>query len=498
MYLKDLRVKMLALPMGIAADNIFFGWKIISDKNDVQQTSYKIQVIHGGTLIWDSGNVASAKSVHVPYAGPALTEDTEYTWSVEVTNNHQETAVSESKFFIAISPKALTANWIETNLHPIKEEPKSSFLATATGRATTQPAEGKLLPATYMRRTFTLNKTVRSAHLYATAHGVYNLELNGEKVGNRFFAPEYTSYHNRILYQTYDVTALLQVGDNAIGAVIGDGWWGGRIHLQSRSCIYGNKHALFLQMMIEYEDGTVDQLISDESFRYATGPILYSDLFIGEKYDARLEMNGWSKADFDDSKWQKVVCADYGTENLAPQEFCPVQIKKEIVAKEMILTPKGETVIDFGQNMAGIVQMEVTAPKGTVITMIHAETLDKEGNFLFNIEGSNKDQTDIYICKGNGKEIFRPHFTYHGFRYIKLEGYPGKPKLESFKALVLSSNNEDTGAFTCSDERINQLQSCIYWSQISNFVSIPTDCPQREKSGYTGDIGVYIDTAMYN
>ena len=256
----------------------------------------------------------------------------------------------------------------------------------------------------------------------------------------------------------------------------------------------------FLQITLNYADGTSNTIISDESFRCsAEGPIRYSDIFIGEKQDHNYieGIEQFSIAGFHDQKWKAVTTAEYGYDNLKPQIGEPVVKIKEVKPIAILHTPKGERVLDFGQNFAGFVRMKVLVPKGSVIKLEHSEVLDQKGNFLNNIMGVNKDQTDLFVCSGEGVETFEPCFSFHGFRYVRITGM-NNPKLEDFIGIAISSKMDNLAEFECSNEMINKLYSNTRWSQYSNMISIPTDCPQRERAGWAGDIQVYSPTASFN
>jgi alpha-L-rhamnosidase len=317
-------------------------------------------------------------------------------------------------------------------------------------------------------------------------------------VGNQELAPEVTAYAGYLQYQTYDVAGMIAPGVNVLGAVLADGWYCGRIGLPGNSCQYGDRLALLLQLEIEYQDGSRQWVISDQDFKSSTGPLVYSDLFIGERYDARRENANWYEPDFDDHSWSPVTIADYGYANLVAQYGEPLRVVTEIAAVGILKTPAGETVIDLGQNISGKLRMRVQGAANTAIVLDYSETLDADGSFLHQIRGRNKDQQDVYILKGNGPEVYEPWFTTHGFRYVRISGHPGEPQPEDFIGLVVASDLRDSGDFSCSDERINRLQENIRWSQRGNLVSIPTDCPQRERAGFTGDAQIFIATACFN
>ena len=351
-------------------------------------------------------------------------------------------------------------------------------------------------PSKYIRIPFESKKAIKKARVYMTAHGIYQFYVNGVRYDNREFAPENTSYHKLLQYQIYDITPLLQMGKNVFGIIIGDGWWCGRVGTTGDSCQYGNKLGLLFESVITYHDGS-KQIITGSQGKSMSGPIIFSDLFVGEKYDARKELSGWLKADYDDSNWDEVKEVDYPIDNLVGQSSEPVRIINSFKPKRIIKTPANETVIDAGKIVAGFVEFSLTAKAGIEIKLEHSEVLDTNGNYYNNILGTNKEQTDIYITK-DGFQTFRPHFTYHGFRYIRITNWPQTISLDDFKINVISSDMESISSFKTNNRLINQLQHNIVSSQVANSISIPTDCPQREKAGWTGDIMAYAPTMCFN
>jgi len=349
-----------------------------------------------------------------------------------------------------------------------------------------------------LRKAFRVEGSVRSARTYVTSLGLYELELNGRRVGDQVLTPGWTSYDKRLQYQTYDLTELLQEGENAVGARLGDGWYRGYLGFRNNRNLYGDTLALLLQIEITYKDGRTQHVATDGSWRSATGPILYSDIYKGESYDARLEKALWSRAGYDDSGWSGVRVISHSKEILVAPPGPPVRKVQEIRPIRILKTPKGETVFDFGQNMVGWVRLRVRGNAGDVTTLRHAEVLDKEGNFyVANLRAA--EQTARYTLKGGGEEVYEPHFTFQGFRYVAVEGYPGEPSLSSLTGIVIHSDMTPTGGFECSSPLINQLQKNIVWGQKGNFVDVPTDCPQRdERLGWTGDAQVFIRTACFN
>ncbi len=484
---QDLICEYRTNPVGIDVQQPRLSWKIVSDKDNLMQTAYEIRLAESPSglskksrQIWSTGKVDSDQSVNVVYDGPELESMQRVYWQVRVWDNDGKvTKWSEPAYFETgiLKPELWTASWIT-----LANEP---------------PANGGSLPAHYYRNEFSTSKKIESARIYVTSHGLYQLFLNGEKVGDQLFTPGWTSYNKRLQYQTYDVTGMLQK-ENAIGAILGDGWYRGNIGWQDQDGYYGKKLALLLQLKIDYTDGTSETVISSPDWKVTNGPILESDIYNGEMYNANLEMDGWKTTGFDDSNWKNAVAANHPKDILIAPQGVPVKAIEEIKPVELITTPKGEVVFDMGQNMVGWVRMKVQGEKGDTIKLKFAEVLDKEGNFYTENLRSAK-ATDTYIMRGDGEEVYEPAFTFHGFRYVQLTNYPGKPQPEDITGVVIHSDMKPTGSFVCSDSLINQLQHNIQWGQKGNFLDVPTDCPQRdERLGWTGDAQVFSPTAAFN
>jgi alpha-L-rhamnosidase len=496
-------------PLGIDIRKPRLSWELSSSERGQAQASYRVQVAESlkalagsGPYAWDSGEVASSSPIHVEYQGSALASKRRYYWRVKVkAASGGESDWSEPSYWeMGLLEKSdWKAHWIEPVQSPVRTEPKLDIRQMMNYKDLDAGGDHpELLPCPYIRREFAVSGKVARARLYATAHGLYALELNGSRVGDIEFAPEMTAYQGYLMYQTYDVTPLVCEGANCLGAILADGWWAGRVGMMGDSCHYGDKLGLLAQLEVEYEDGRIETIASDESFKFSDGALRYSDIFIGERYDSGYEKTGWSAAGFDDSSWKAVEAIGKELGPLVAQYGEGVKVVQELKAQRGLVTPKGETVIDFGQIFAGRVRIRVKGAKaGITIGLEHSEILDEECNFLMNIMGRHKDQRDAYVTKG-GVESFEPRFTFHGFRYVRVTGYPGKVNPADFTGVVLASALEKTGSFECSDPRLNRLQENILWSQRSNMLSIPTDCPQRERAGWTGDIQIFAPTACFN
>ena len=497
----DLKCEGMERPACIDVEKPLFSWKLWSGRENVVQTAYRIRVAQNangleGKEMWDSGKTESDTSTGVCYGGPPLGSCTEYVWTVTVWDNYGNMDVVRSFFGTGLREDDWRANWVEPQQVPAFHEPSRGTLKLV--KHDIDPEKIKMNPTQMIRKNFSLKNKIHKGRLYVTAHGIYTARINGRRVGNVELAPGNTSYRHYLEYQAYDVTNLIKSGENAIGITIADGWWSGKVGLTGLSCQYGDRVAALFQIDVEYEDGSREVICSDSDCKSHEGPERYADLFVGEKYDARLEQDGFSTCGFDARDWTAVTVKEYGFSNLRAQYGGPVKVCKVLRPVKVWKAPNGDVLLDTGQVLAGKLRMRVRGEAGCEVRLEHTETLDKQGNYLRNILGVYTNQQDTYILKGGEEEEFEPMFTYHGFRYVRITGYPRMPTVDDFDVLVICSEMEDTGRFVCSDDRLNRLQHNIYWSQISNMVSIPTDCPQREKGGWLGDAQIYAPTASYN
>lgn len=479
----DLKVEHLKNPLAIETPKPRFSWKIISTVKNTLQSSYEIRVgtskasVNAGKdLVW-KGSTTGDQSVLIEYAGSELQSKKRYYWQVRVKDNHGNTSAwSEPGLFqMGIAPADWTAKWI-----------------TVAGKDSS--ARSPLF-----RKEFSLQKKVKSAIAYITAKGLYEANINGQRVSDTYFAPGWTSYKDHLQYQVYDVTAALKSGANVLGVSLGNGWYKGRIGFGNQHNFYGDTRGLLMQVEVEYTDGTKETINTDESWKYTYGPIMASDIYDGEIYDARMEIAGWNNTGFkEDAAWIAVGTMEKGPEKLVAMSGPPVRKHEQFKALKVFKTPAGETVVDFGQNLVGWVMLKAKGAAGTKITLSHAEVLTKEGNF-YTVNLRSAKAQDIYILKENTEQVFEPHFTFQGFRYVKVEGYPGELKTEDLTAVAVYSDMETTGKFSTSNAMLNQLQHNIQWGQKGNFVDVPTDCPQRdERLGWTGDAQAFANTAAYN
>ena len=458
--IKQLKVCHRTAPVGL--DEIpSFGWILESDRQNVLQTAYQLTVSTNGETVWDSGKAESRESIAVLYEGAALKPRTIYHTRLTVWDNCGKNAEADTTFETGMLDHSnFRAKWITHTL-----------------------PNGETACPVFVKR-FDAERCIR-ARLYASACGIYDAAINGKNVSQDFFAPGWTNYRRHLQYQTYDVTDLLE-GSNKLELTVAPGWYAGYLNGDGQNHFYGDKVAAFAELHLWYADGSKEIICTDESWMVTTGPVQHAEFYHGETVDSTAVPAVPIPA---------VLFEDMDNSRLAAQQNEPVQITERLKPIALIHTPKGETVLDFGQNLAGVVALTVDGIPGQKITLRHAEALDKNGNFYTeNLRTARA--TDTFICKG-GKETFRPRFTYHGFRYVTVEGLK-EIDLSKIHACVLRSGYAPTASFECSNELVNRLWSNICWGMGDNFVDIPTDCPQRdERLGWTGDAAVFSRTACH-
>ncbi len=485
----DLRCEYRKNPLGIDIIYPRLSWRLETDRKGAKQSAYQVLVattpekltIEGADL-WNSGRNETDQSIHIVYAGEDLKSRQSVYWKVLVWD--ETGALNESD-----------VAWFEMGLLHDEDWQADWVSGSLVGGAQST------IPVPYFRKSFWVTGQVESARLYATSLGVFECSINGSTIGDDLFAPGWTDYAKRVQYMVYDVTENLTIGENAIGALVGDGWAVGHVGLNQRQ-MYTDRPCLLVQLELSLADGTTQIITTDKTWKHQYGALLESDMIMGEAYDARLEVADWNNADFDDSSWLPVtVKTDVDVQIVATngptvkrfEELKPISepnIQGSIISRQVIF--------DLGQNMVGYVRLKGSAPAGTTVTLRFAEVLNDDGSlYTTNLRAARA--TDHYTFNGKGEEIWEPKFTFHGFRYVELTGYAGDITDETITGIVVHSDMEQTGDFSCSDEMLNQLQRNIRWGQKGNFVDVPTDCPQRdERLGWTGDIQVFAQTAAYN
>lgn len=370
----------------------------------------------------------------------------------------------------------------------------STWIASFITPATPRPApEG---PAAYLRKEFTLTRQPAAATLRVTAVGLIEPHLNGSVVGDEVLTPGWTSYRHRLVVSSHEVTDHIRLGGNVIGAVVGEGWALGRLGWEGKRHHYSDRAAGWLQLELEYADGSTEVIVSDDTFRSSTGGALTDSIYDGEEFDARLEPSGWDAPGFDDSAWAGVTVMDWPQEALVEPIASPIRRIEELAPVDILTTPAGLTVLDFGQVISGWVRLQVTGSAGTTITLRHAEVMTDGEPDYETIRTARA--TDRYTLSGGGPEVWEPRFTFHGFRYVQVDGWPGELTADAVRAIVVHSDMRRTGWLETSDPLLNQLHANAVWSMRDNFVGVPTDCPQRdERLGWTGDINAFAPSAAF-
>jgi alpha-L-rhamnosidase len=485
--LVSLRTEYKTNPLGIDIRKPRLSWEMEFGQRGTAQSAYQIQVARSEpdlnanrNFLWDSGRINSDQSIHNLYDGPALQSGQRYHWRVRVWDrNGKPSSWSAPAYWEmgVLGASDWQVSWIEPDLKEDVSKPQ---------------------PSPMLRRTFEVNGTIESVRAYVTSHGLYEMYLNGRRVGDYVFTPGWTSYNKRLQYQTYDITELIRQGRNAVGVILGDGWYRGYIGFAGQRNFYGQRLALLMQIQIKYRDGRQQIVGTDQNWKASTGPILMSDLYNGETYDARLEKIAWSEPGYQDGNWSGVNVVQHRKDILIAPAGPPVRKIEEVKPVNIIKSPRGETVVDMGQNMVGWVRLKVQGPAGTTVTLRHAEVLDSQGNFYTeNLRAAA--QKVQYTLKGGEVEVFEPHFTFQGFRYVAVDGFPGELMVDNLTGIVIHSDMSPASEFATSNPLLNQLQHNIVWGQKGNFLDVPTDCPQRdERLGWTGDAQVFSRTAAFN
>ena len=510
------RCERQSCPLGIDAPRPLLDWTLESAARGDVQTAYQILAASDPSLLatekpdlWDSGKVVSANSLGIEYAGTPLVTGQRVWWRVRVWDRDGKPGpYSEPQWWemALLAPGDWQAKWI------------------SDGKAQAQRDEDfyQAAPAPLLRRGFKIKGPIKRARIYASSPGYHELRLNGGKVGDHQLDPSWTSYAKRVLYVTHDVTALLKPGDNAIGLMLGNGWfnplplrfWGQR---NFRANLAVGPPCAMVRMDIEYADGTSERIVSDESWRTSEGPVIRNNIYLGEEYDARKEIAGWDTAGFDDANWRPAGIAPAAGGVMQAQAQPPIRVTEEIPAKRITTSDAGPFIYDFGQNFTGITSLHFDAPAGTRYVMRYGELLNKDGSLnpmtsvAGQIKGRRKNadgvespiggpgapdvawQADAYITKGGGVESYTPRFTFHGFRYMEINALPAGVMGQRMHSDVAS-----VGSFSCSNERFNRIQQMCRNTFVSNLIGVQSDCPHRERLAYGGDIVATSEALLLN
>lgn len=465
--MKVTRLRTNSLISPVVDKTPYFSWCIESEKENTFAEKYLITVFNGNNIVWDSGIVESEETSYIPYEGE-LESTTEYTYKVEAWDNHGEKGEEWATFETAfLSSNEFNADFIEST---IKRKSQSEYRF------------GSTYPVVRFLKNFKLDNKSNKARLYITSYGVYRAYLNGKRIGDREFSPEFTTYDRILYYQTYDVTSLLNEGENKLEVFVGDGWY----FSEQASPIMKtkSKEPVTLFLLDSYSEKGKERIVSDGSEKCSLTHIIYSDLYQGEKQDLRV--------DVDSLPLFPVEKRGYRKETLSSEPMDGIKAVMLLPATSIITTPKGESVVDFSQVIAGKARIKINIPKDKVVTFEYFETLDQDGNYINTMFAPQKNT----VISNGESVIHEAWFTFHGFRYIRVTGM--NVRKEDFTAVLLSSEKERLSSFSSSDERLNRLYKNVIFSEMSNMMSVPTDCPTREKAGYTGDILVYIKAALNN
>jgi alpha-L-rhamnosidase len=495
----DLRAEQRREPLGLGEPRPRLSWKLDCERRGAAQSAYRITAAGSRSdlddvarLLWDSGRRESGDGLLVPWDGPVLQSATRYHWRVEVWDETSAPAAAAESWFETglLHRDEWTAVWVGRDPagQPPVDPPRDDDSAP--------PAAAPLV----LRREFELDRRPTRARLYATARGVYEPRLNGSRVGDAELAPGWTEYHQRLHYQTYDVTGLLREGGNMLGAVVADGWWSGHVGFDARRPArhYGDAPAFLAQLVVEFADGAHRVVATDADWAERQGDIQTADLLMGEHVDARRRLPGWDAPGATPDGFGRVAVLDTDPGPLVAEPDDPIRVTGDMPAVAVHRRGPHRFIVDFGQNVVGRVRLTVRgAAAGRRLVLRHAEILDAGELYRDNLRRA--EATDVYTTGGEPTEVFEPRFTYHGFRYVEIDNHPGDLARADVVARVLHSDTPWTGHFECSDPMVSQLQSNISWGQRGNFVAVPTDCPQRdERLGWLADAQIFAPTASRN
>jgi len=507
-----LRCEYSVNPLGIDAARPRLSWVLQSTQRGQAQTAYRVRTAsrpehlrEDKPDLWDTGKVTSSQSIGVRYGGKKLNAGERVYWQVRVWDrNDRPSAYSHVAWWemALLSADDWTGKWICRN-RPLPRRDEDFYGDH---------------PAPVFRKEFALGKPIRRARAYVSGLGYYELSLNGRRVGDSVLDPGWTSYAKRVLYSTYDVTELLREGRNAVSAQVGNGWYNplpmrmwGRFNL--REALTVGRPRLIVQLNVEYEDGTRESVVTDGTWRVTGGPIVRNSVYLGERYDARREVPGCDMPGFNAHGWPAAVAADEPVGPLRAQSAPPIRVTRVIEPVKLTEPKPGVFVFDLGQNFAGWPELAVEGPAGTEISLTGGELLREDGtvNVMTTLAGQIKRpgmagpgapsmalQRDVYITKGEGKEVYRPRFTFHGFRYVEVDGYPGRPTLDSLRGIRLNADVRRAGRFSCSNPMFNRIQEMFEWTLLSNLFSVQSDCPHREKFGYGDDLVASSESVIFN
>ncbi|CDF79929.1 alpha-L-rhamnosidase (GH78) [Formosa agariphila KMM 3901] len=501
-------------PIAIESESPLFSWIIKAEGFGKSQSAYHILVASSldkldetHADVWNSNKVESSKSTFVKYEGKELKAATRYYWKVKVWDkSNQESNWSEPQYFqMGLLDES---NWGEAKWITLTNDTRTSeyrFREYKTGRME-QPIQVDGFAASYFRNKINLNKEVDNAQVYICGLGYYEFFLNGEKVGDHVLDPAPSNYDKQAYYVNYDITEQLNSGENALGIILGNGFYGQNISWKNdpesdRDLAYGPPTVRVL-LKLKYKDGTESEFFSDETWKESTGPIVFNNIYGGDTYDARFELGDWTSTNYDDSSWGFAKETAPEIKNISAQQIPAIKKLQDYEPQNVFKGSDGEWIVDFGQNIAGWVKLNVSEKEGQLIEVITTEALLTNGRDIFpgSTGGGANGMAQIYqyICKGDGQESWEPKFSYHGFRYAKIKGVSTKPDADMIKAVLVATDIQETGSFECSDDLFNKMHNISKWTIVDNVHGIPEDCPHREKCGWLGDAHAFCEYALYN
>lgn len=502
-------------PMAIDMQQPMLSWVVKADGFNREQTAYQILVATQEALLntesadfWNSGEVRSAQSTYVKYKGKKLIPTQKYFWKVKIWD---ESGKASDWSDVAIFETGLMddANWGESKWISLSKDSRTSehrFRDYTPASLKNNPPKVTSQAVGYFRNVINTEKKIKSARAYICGLGYYELYINGTKTGDHVLDPAPSNYDKQAYYVSYDVSEQIKTGKNAIGIILGNGFYGQTISWKNdpeseRNLSYGSPAARLLIQVI-YEDNSQAEFYSDENWKNSTGPIVFDNVYGGDTYDARFEIDGWNTLQFSDKLWTPVKIVSPDITKVSANQIQPIRKLQEFEPQKVFQSPEGDWIVDFGQNIAGWVRINVKGEKGQVINIITTECLTQKGDDVHRGStggGANgMPQEYTYICKGKGVESWEPKFSYHGFRYAKIMGLSAKPDANMIKAVLVATDIKETGEFSCSDPLLNKMHGISKWTIVDNLHGIPEDCPHREKCGWLGDAHAFAEYALYN
>jgi alpha-L-rhamnosidase len=493
-------------PIGVENLNPTFSWIVKSELENQNQSAYQILVATSPELLtpvkadmWNSEKVNSDRSIFLRYSGKELQPMQKYYWKVKIWNQNNTNWSQANHFQMGlINEKNWNeAKWISLNADSRKSEYSSRKVQS---ESMPQPEIRTPYPVGYFRKDFQSGKQIEKAQIYVAALGYYEAYLNGEKVGDHVLDPAPTSYDDYALYVVHDVTTQIKQDKNELGLIVGNGFYGQTVAFMS-DLAYGRPAAKVL-LQIQYKDGTTKNIVSDNSWKATTGPIVFDNVYAGETYDARSEIEGWNTMDCKTENWINATESNPVVGKLKPQLIPAIKVVGQLNSKKIFKAENGNWIVDFGQNISGWCKIKVKEKEGQIIHLLYAEVLTRKGDAVEPYSAGKfataVDQEDIYICKGSDWEEWQPRFTYQGFQFVEIAGLSEKPAAENIQAMLVNTDVEKIGSFACSDELLNKMVEVSNRTILGNLHGIPEDCPHREKCGWLGDAQVVAEYSLFN